>query len=85
MGGVDLADQLWGTYRVDKGVCNKKWWWSILLRSIGVMITNAYVIYLKVNLDDRIKKKNYYRTMISEKSLYLHGSIQTSNIQNHWS
>ena len=26
MGGVDLADQLRGTYRIDKGVRNRKWW-----------------------------------------------------------
>ena len=44
MGGVDLADQLRGTYHIDKGVRNRKWLWYILFWSIGVMITNAYVI-----------------------------------------
>jgi len=57
MGGVDLADQLWGTYCVDKEVHNIKWWWSILFWSICFMITNAYVIYLKINLDNGIKKR----------------------------
>ena len=80
MGGVDLADQLRGTYRIDKGVLNRKWWWSILFWSIGVMITNAYVIYLHVNIGNGIKK--YYRTMISGKPLCLHGSIQESNMKN---
>ena len=56
MGGVDLGDQLRGTYCIDKGVLNRKWWWSILFWSIGVMITNAYVIYLHVNLENGIKK-----------------------------
>ena len=54
MGGVDLADQLWGTYCIDKGVQNGKWWRSILFWSISVMITNAYVIYLHVNLENGI-------------------------------
>ena len=52
MGGVDLADQLQGTYCIDEGVRNRKWWWSILFWSIGVMITNTYVIYLHVNIDN---------------------------------
>ena len=56
MGCVDLADQLWGTYRIDKGLRNRNWWWSILFWSIVVMITNAYVIYLHVNLEEGIKK-----------------------------
>ena len=51
MGGVDLTDQLRGTYRIDKGVWNIKWWWSILFWSIGVMITNAYVIYFHINIE----------------------------------
>ena len=83
MGGVDLADQLRGTYRIDKGLQNIKWWWSILFWSIGVMITNAYVIYLHVNLENRMKKKIYYRTMISGKLLHLHGSIQVSKMKNY--
>ena len=55
MGGVDLADQLRVTYCIDKGVRNGKWWWSILFFSIGVMINNAYVIYLHVNIENGIK------------------------------
>ena len=81
MGGVDLADQLRGTYHIYKGVWNRKWWWSILFWSIGVMITNAYVIYLHVNLENGILKK-YYRTMISGKPLRLHGSIQEIKMKN---
>ena len=64
MGGVDLSDQLRGTYRIYKGVRNRKWWWSILFWSIGVMITNTYVIYLHVNIENGRKEKIYYQTMI---------------------
>ena len=56
MGGVDLAYQQRGTYCIDKGLRNRKWWWYILFWSIGVMITNAYVIYFHVNLENGIKK-----------------------------
>ena len=83
MVGVDLADQLRGTYRIEKGVWNRKWWWSILFWSIGVMITNAYVIYLHVNLENGMKKKIHYRTMISGKLLLLHGSIQVIKMKNY--
>ena len=83
MGGVDLADQLRKTHSIDKGVRNRKWWWSVLFCSIGVMITNAYVIYLHVNLENGMKKKIYYRTMISGKLLRLHGSIQVIKMKNY--
>ena len=55
MSGVDLADRLQVNYCIDKGVGNRKWWWYILCWLISVMITNAYVIYLHVNLENRIK------------------------------
>ena len=57
MGGVDPADQLRRNYFIDKEVRNRKWWWSILFWSVGVMITNAYVIYLRANLENGIGKK----------------------------
>ena len=56
MGGVDIADQLRGTYRLDRWVRNRKWWWSIMYWSFGVMLTNAYVVYLDVNEQKGIKK-----------------------------
>ena len=49
MGHVDIADQLRGTYRMDHWVRNRKWWWSIMFWGIGVMMTNAYVMYVSVN------------------------------------
>ena len=52
MGSVDLADQLRGSYRLDKNTRNRKWWWSIMFWSIGVMLTNAYIMYMKVNMEE---------------------------------
>ena len=44
MGGVDLADQLRGNCRINIGVRNRKWWWSIIFWSLGGMLTNAYIV-----------------------------------------
>ena len=56
MGSVDLADKLQGTYRIDNVVRNRKWWWSILFWSVGVMLTNAYIMYIKINVSDGVEK-----------------------------
>ena len=50
MGDVDLADQLYGTYRLDIGVRNHKWWWSLMFSDFGVMLVNCYVLYCSVQL-----------------------------------
>ena len=50
MGDVDLADQLRGTYRLDVGVRNRKWWWSLIFWDFGVMLVNLYVVYCAVQL-----------------------------------
>ena len=52
MGSVDLADQLRGSYRLDKNTRNRKWWWSIMFWSIGVMLKNAHIMYMKVNMEE---------------------------------
>jgi len=50
MGDVDLADQLRGSYRVDHWIRNRKWWWSLLFWGLGVILTNAYIIYVAANV-----------------------------------
>ena len=50
MRDVDLADQLRGSYRVDHWIRNRKWWWSILFWGLSVILTNAYIIYVAVNV-----------------------------------
>ena len=59
MGSVDLADQLRGSYRLDKSIRNRKWWWLIMFWSIGIILTNAYVMYKKVNMEEYgVEKKD---------------------------
>lgn len=50
MGGVDLADQLRLQYQMDTWIRNRKWWWSIMFWSIGLILTNAYVVYVNASL-----------------------------------
>jgi len=48
MNSVDVADQLRNNYRMDHWLRQRKWWWSIFLWGLGVLLTNSYVIYCKV-------------------------------------
>jgi len=57
MGDVDLTDQLRGVYRLDRFVRKRKWWWSMLFFSTGVLLTNAYRVYLRINEDEGVTKK----------------------------
>ena len=45
MGDVYVADQLRGVYRLYCWVRNRKWWWSMLFWSMGVLLTNDYKLY----------------------------------------
>ena len=58
MGSVDLADQLQRNSHINIGVRNKKWWWSNIFWSIGVMLTNSYIIYVEVDMSNRVEKRD---------------------------
>jgi hypothetical protein len=58
MGHVDVADQLRGSYRIDIYVRNRKWWWAIMFWAFGTLLTNAYVVYIKVNVAEGVEKKH---------------------------
>ena len=58
MGNVDIADQLRGSYRVDHWIRNRKWWWSLWFWSLGVMLTNAYIMKCNVDLQCGVSKEN---------------------------
>ncbi len=45
MNNVDIADQLRGTYRLDCWMRKRKWWWSIWMWGVQVLLVNAYVLY----------------------------------------
>ena len=58
MGHVDVADQLRGNYRMDRWVRNRNWWWTMMFWGIGTLLTNSYVVYLKINLRLGVDKKD---------------------------
>ena len=70
MGGVDIADQLRGVYRLDRWVRNRKWWWSLLFWSTGVLLTNAYKLYLRLCGEEDVvpqyKEQYQFRKAIAE-------------------
>ncbi len=45
MNNVDIADQLRGTYRLDHWMRKRKWWWSIWMWGLQVLLVNAFVLY----------------------------------------
>jgi len=47
MGNVDISDQLRGTYRWDKWMRKRKWWWSIFFWNMQLLLTNSYIVYKK--------------------------------------
>eukprot|EP00957_Ditylum_brightwellii_P118077 9005108-Ditylum_brightwellii.AAC.1 len=58
MGSIYLADKLCRNYHIDNGVKNRTWWWSVMFWSIGVMLTNAYTMYVKVREANGLEKKD---------------------------
>eukprot|EP00536_Pseudo-nitzschia_multiseries_P014798 jgi/Psemu1/40172/gm1.40172_g len=59
MGGVDIADQLRGVYRLDSWVWYRKLWWSVMFWAIGVLLTNVYKLYLSVWEHEGVKNPHY--------------------------
>ena len=49
MRDVDISDKLRNYHMMDIWVRNRKWWWSILFWAIGVILKNAYIIYVCIH------------------------------------
>jgi hypothetical protein len=45
MNKVDIADQMRGHYRWDKWMRKRKWWWSIWMWAMQVLLVNSYILY----------------------------------------
>jgi hypothetical protein len=45
MNDVDISDHLRTIYEFDHWLRNRKWWWAIFLYAMGVLLTNAYLVY----------------------------------------
>jgi len=60
MGGVDIADELRGSYRFDKWMRNYKWWHSIFWWGFQVLMINSYKCYFTYCTDNNIKPMSHY-------------------------
>jgi hypothetical protein len=56
MNSTDIADQLRGSYRPDRWMRQRKWWWAFFIWVVGVAGVNAYKIY-EVMYDEEEAKK----------------------------
>ena len=58
MGVFNVADQLWNQYRFDHWLRKFKWWWTISLWGIHVLMTNGYFFYAAYMARDGFEKKD---------------------------
>ena len=47
MNAIDLADQIRNTYRWELFMRKRKWWWSIMMWYIQILLANSYILYKK--------------------------------------
>jgi hypothetical protein len=50
MNGVDVVDQLQGSYWIDRWMKKRKWWWSIWMWGVQLLLVNAYILYKSTHL-----------------------------------
>ena len=60
MNNVDVADQVRGSYRCDKWMRKRKWWWSMFWWCFEMSLTNAYILYNKYMKMHEIKPMSHY-------------------------
>ena len=60
MGDVDIADQIRGTYRIDKWMRKYKWWYAIFWWGFQVLMVNSYVCYKSHMEEHGLKLISHY-------------------------
>jgi hypothetical protein len=50
MNGVDIVDQLHGSYHIDKWMHKQKWWCVIWMCGAQVQLVNTYALYKTAHL-----------------------------------
>ena len=46
MGIIDTVYQIIKYYKIDLWVRNIKWWWSIFVWDVSLILTSSYIIYI---------------------------------------
>jgi hypothetical protein len=81
MGDVDVSDQLRNQYRFDHWLRMRKWWWSILLWWVGVMLVNAYIFYKRINKENGVDPSQLVSHHDFQKAI----AFAWINPEKHWS
>ena len=76
---LDIAYQLRGIYWFNHWLRNRKWWWSILFWAIGVVLTNAYAMYVTVCEEYDIPKRDHKNHLEFRKDIAWLGSGKDAN------
>lgn len=74
MNSVDIADQLRGSYSFQRFTRNRKWWWSYWMWGMGVIIVNAYRLYVTAH-------RHIYKT---QKKQIMDQYSFRKNVCEHW-
>ena len=61
MGGVDIADQIRGSYRFDHWLRRYKWWHSVFWWGVQVLMVNSYQCYCKFYEQYGVKPMTHYK------------------------
>ena len=56
MNSTDIADQICGSYRADRWMRQREWWWAFFIWGIGMAGVNAYKIYETIYEEEVAKK-----------------------------
>ena len=65
MGGIDLLDQLCGSYRPT--IYSKKWWWPLFTHTLNVSVVAAWRLYQSLNPKNNTSHLDFRRKI----SIYL--------------
>ena len=57
MNSVDVADQIWNSYKFQHWMRNRKWWWAFFMWGFGVIIVNEFLMYKTAHIIIWCKKK----------------------------
>ena len=47
MNAIDLSEKIRNTYHWDLFMCKRKWWWSIMMWCLQMLLANSYILYKK--------------------------------------
>ncbi len=62
MNSTDITDQLRGSYRPDRWMRQRKWWWAFFIWGVGVATVNAFKMYDSMYEEEKEKRGEQWST-----------------------